>query len=305
MLKMDAADSAFVLRQLEYVNEKMFSVDFPAVKWRQFIPLSSAIPAGAESYIYRQEELIGEAKVSDTYASDAPLTEVKVEEFPNKIVPVLNSYEFSVQDVRNAQLSGYPLDARKAMGARELVERKIDQLMALGSTDHGFTGFLNNADVPQDVVASNGTGTTWAVKTVDERMEDIFTAIQTMLDATNGAEGEGVDLVLPPKQYNMLLSTRVADVAMNGLAYLMTNVPAVKSVGSWHRLKDAGLSGTAVVDRMVVYTRDPLKLEGILPLQLNTLPPEARGFVYRVGLEARCGGTVFYKPFSAAYWDGI
>ena len=122
-----------------------------------------------------------------------------------------------------------------------------------------------------------------------------------MVDATNGIEGNTLDIVLPHTQYVELSTARVADTGMTAMAYIMSNIPQIRSFSKNYRLKN--ISGTD--ERMVLYYRDPAKLEGIVPLDLFNHDPERVSSVWSTLLETRSAGCVLYKPRSVYYVDKI
>lgn len=123
-----------------------------------------------------------------------------------------------------------------------------------------------------------------------------------MVDSTNGREGSVIDIVLPHSQYVDLATERVSDTGMTALAYIMQNIPEIRSIRKNHRLNSIGAGST---DRMLMYFQDPSKVEGILSLDVMSHEPQLAGLVWETIVEARAGGSVFYKPFSAYYADGI
>lgn len=298
----DASVSAYAERELTYVLTQMFQTDYPRNMFREILPVSNEVPAGAETFEAYLEDHVGEAEVTDDYASDSPASDATLSKDTRKIAALRTHFNYSVQDMRNALMAGRSLQERKAMSARDKIERGLDKVAALGDSRLGITGFLNDGNVTRVDAADPGSGTEWSIKTADQRNEDIFDAISAIQVATNQTEGQQVDLVLPPAQMFLLQSTRVADTGMSGLGYLRANVDAVRNVWSWFRLTGAGQGGS---DRMVVFDRNPAKLEAIVPLELYAHTPEQRGMTWQVELEARTGGTAIYKPGSMRYVDGI
>ena len=282
-------------KALEHVTSRMFEIDFPELRWRDFLPLNTEADEGDEFYAYEEEELIGSAKPAHTYGRSAPKVDVKVTKTSAPIHPVLTSFEYSVQDVRNASQSGRSLPERKARAAREFVERQLDEIMLVGDADLGMTGLFNNSAVPNS--AASGT---FATRTPDQLIGEFNTVLGTMVDSTNGREGSMVDIILPHLQYMDLSTRRVSDTGMTVLAYIRQNIPEIRSIRKSHRLN--GLSGS---DRMVAYLQDSSKVEAILPLDVMAHPPQLQLFVWETGVEARTAGTVFYKPYSAYYLTGI
>lgn len=288
-------------KALEHVSALTYETDFPELKWREQIPLNTSVSDGAEFYAFVSEEIIGDSKVSHTYANSAPSVDVKTTKSSYPIVPLLSTYHYSIQDIRNASLEGRDLPARKGIAAREIVERGLDELFFMGSAKHNVSGMLNHSDVTQFDAVDPGSGTTWSTKTADEKITDITSAVSAMQDATNGREGNVVDILLPHVQFTDLATERVSDTGMTALAYIMGNIPLVRSIRSNYRLKD--IEGTD--DRMVLYNQDSSKLEAILPLDVLIHAAQQNGAIWDTLIESRAAGTVLYKPRSMYYVDKI
>lgn len=284
-------------KALEHVTSKMFTHDFPGMDWRDLLPLNTEPDAGENFYAYETTEYIGDSKVAHNYARSAPKVEVKVTKTSGPIIPLLNSFEYDVQDIRNGQVTGRSLSAAKAIAAREFLERGLDELMLVGSAKHDIEGFFNNSAVPSNDVA----GAVWASKSPDEKVLDVVTAWTAVVDGTNGIEGQTFNIVLPHTQYMDLATERMADTGMSGLAYLKSAIPELGAIRKNYRLKN--ISGTD--ERMVLYTPDSTKLEAILPLDILPHAPQLSGTVWSTVLEARSAGCVIYKPYSMYYANKI
>ncbi len=298
----DAVVSAYVGESLNHVEQRLYEYDFPLSQGRSLVDMIPGVSPGAQSYNYDLEKQVGQAQVTDDYASDSPAVDMSVGRFSAPITAIRTHFNYSVQDMRNAVKSGYPLETRKAFSAAQAIERKIDELMATGDASLGVTGVLNNSNVNAQNAADPGGGTEWSNKTPDQRIADVVSAIGRITDATKGVSGEVVDVVLPNSQYDLLALERVADLGMTALSYLRAAVPRIRSITPWHRCAGAGAGST---DRMVVYTKSLDNLGGLLPLEMYVHPAEARSLTWRVELEARCGGVIMYKPLTVEYVDAI
>lgn len=295
-------DSVFANRSLKHIRSQVIAKDYPQLLWDQFVPMEEGVPAGADSFLYQEMDSRGDAAVVTNYADDPPLTDVVLTETASGIVGLATGYQYNIQDLRKAQMSGMQLPARKALAARDRLERKLADLVAEGDTAHNLNGFVNSTAVSAANVPNPGSGTEWSNKTAEQRLEDIFLAVASIQDSTENIEGQVVDILLPPEQFFLLQSTRLGNTTIQGIQYVQSAVPQVRSINSWWRLKGKGAGST---DRMIIYTRDPDKLAAVVPIRLNTMPMEQRGFGWVELLEARCGGTVIYKPKSMVYRDAI
>jgi len=160
-------------------------------------------------------------------------------------------------------------------------------------------GLLNNADV---VALGIVAGTFWVLGTTTAAvmLGQLNAAAQLIVTATNEAFIPDT-VILPTYSYGVLAATPYGvDSTVTALNYLKTNSPYIRNVVSWYRGTGAG---AASVNRGVIYKRDPEVLEGVVPLQFEALPPQARGLEMVVPVVGRAGGVKFYHPEAARYID--
>ena len=87
---------------------------------------------------------------------------------------------------------------------------------------------------------------------------------------------------------------------MTILRSFLANNPYIRNIDQWYRLDGAGAGGK---NRGIVYKRDPMVLEGVVPLDFEQLPPQARNLEFVVPCQARCGGVKIYQPSAMRYVD--
>ena len=302
-VRLDAAENIFFERELEHVRAQSYDIKYPALKARVLIPLDTTVDPGAETVKYEQYDSVGVAALLASYAHDLPRVDVKGREFRSPIKGLGNSFGYSVQEIRAARMAGKPLEARKLQAARKAVEEKLDRILAFGDGLSGLLGFLNQPNALAYVIpAGNGGLTKWASKTPDEILADLNGACLYMVDQTRGVETPDT-LVLPDEQFGIIATTpRSATSDTTILDYWLKTNPWVRNVESWHKLKGAG---AGVTDRAVFYRRSPDALQGIIPQEFETFPPEAKGLEFEVACHMRTGGVVVYYPLSICYADGI
>lgn len=302
---LDAAESAFFDRQLEFLKARTYDRLYPEMKSRMFVPTDEAIPTGAMTFRWEEFDEVGKAKIIASYADDLPMVDVEGTEHVGKIRSVGDGYGYSLQEIRSAAMTNTPLNERRASAARRAVELLIDEILAVGDADNDLPGFLNASSVPV-YDAPNGTaGTTpWDTKTAAEIREDVNKIISLTIGATNGVEIGPFDLILPPDQYTLIAQLKNSDSSdVTILQFLLSANPFLRSVEPWYRMDNAATGGS--LDRGVLYTRNPEKLEAIVPQEFEQLEPQQENLAWKVPCHARVGGTVFHYPLSARYIDKI
>jgi hypothetical protein len=314
-LRADAASTAMLERDLLYKIAQPKEVMYAANKARGFVPISTEIDPGAETWAYQVYDYSGEAKVGSSYQGRSPRASVMLDEVVNKIKPVRNSFGWTVQDLRRAAFSGRPLPTMEGDAARRIMENAIDEIIALGVNSQ-IKGFLNHSSVTVYSHDGNSSSTSLASDGFSALFTSATTA-QTMLAAFHGLiayhrnavkdmewDGKVVSLILPPKTF-VHAATKPYGTAENSepaLSVLLRTSPFIREVGFWHRLNSIGVSSR---NRAVFYVNDASKVQAPIPLDVMAHPTEQVALEFLVELEARVAGTEFYYPGSAAYMDGM
>lgn len=300
---LDAAESAFLSRQLEQIRSKTYDIKRPPLRALQYVPLDSEVGPGTETVTYRQYDSVGVAKLVSSYAKDFPRVDVLAREFTTRCKSLGASYGFNRQELRAAQLANLNLDQRKANAARRAIDEKQDVVMTSGDTSTGLLGFVNQPNVTVVTAAVGASATTsWDDKTPEEILADMFDAEQKIVEDSKEVETP-TTIVLPIKKYGLIATRRMGDGSDTTiLKYFLANSQFVKEVGSWNALKTAGAGST---NRMVCYRKDPDSLVGIMPVPFEQFPPQTEGMEFVTYCHGRTGGVVVYYPLSMLYVDGI
>lgn len=297
--RLDAAESVFFERQLEHIYATTFDIRYPELKSRMFIPVSNAAPSGSVEVTYRQFDRVGRAKIIKPGATDAPRVDVLANEFTRPVRWGGASYGWNLIEIRQAQQTGVPLDARKAAAARRALEELVDEVAAIGAPDYGIaTGFLNDAAI----TVESATGE-WddSATTADEIIADVQTMWTGITSDTEGVEAPNL-LLVPDSQYAVMATkprSTTSDTTV--LNFLRNNFPGL-SIEPWYRCKEAGV---ASVDRAVLYNRSPQYLQQEIPNEFEQLPVFQRGSNFEVECLIATAGMAFYYPLSARYMDGV
>jgi hypothetical protein len=305
-MHLDADETASFARSLEHVNQQVFEVRYPDLKGTALVPVNGAVDPGADFYTWTLYDRFGRAARIENMADDFPRVDAKGEQFTTPVKSYGDAYAYTVQDLRRASLAqkmglGYlDLDTRRAMAAREAIARKIDSVIAFGDSEVGIPGFLNNANVPIPAVAVG----TWenAARTGEEILRDVFKLERAIITDTKDVEQP--DTLLLPPSLMAIFATKPASATVptvSCLEYFLQKARYIRQVESWYHLETAS-AGNA--QRIVAYRRDPQKVEAVLPIEFEQLPPQARNLAFTINCHSRCGGTVFHYPHSASYMDG-
>lgn len=306
---LDAAENAFLERQLEYVKAKVYERRYPEFKARRLIPVSHEVPSGAESIAYEEYDGVGMARLLASYADDLPRADAKATKVVSPVKGIGAAYGFSLQEIRAAAMAGKPLQQQKASRAARAIEQKQDEIAALGG--YGLKGLLcitNALEYTLPNGATSTAATNWIKsdsaggKTPAEILADMHGLAQYVVNQTKGVERPDT-MIMPEEQFGYISVTRIdPTLETTILQHFLKVSPYIKSVEGWGMCKGAG---SAQADRMCVYRRDPDYVVWEIPQEFEQLAPEQRGLETIIACHARTGGVLCPIPLSVAYADGV
>jgi len=299
----DAGESAFFVRELEYIKAKSYDTKQRTLKYATLFPISSEADPGAETITYRRYTQVGTAAIVSDYAQNSPRVDIYGEEFSSKVYTVSDSFGYSRQEIRRSRMSGKNLEVRKANTAKRGYEEKVNSIALSGDAAHSIDGFIDYPGTTQYVVPNGAAGSqTWVTKTPDEIIKDVKGMLLAITDTTNGIE-EPDTLLLPHSQYMDIATRRVTDGdSKTVLSYIKDNFPMIKTIEWLTELNTAGVGATA---KMIMYSKNPDSLTLEIPMMYTQLPPQIKGLGFDIMTEARIGGIIVYFPLSISYSYGI
>ncbi|WP_419636502.1 major capsid family protein [Thiolapillus sp.] len=277
--------------QLRYMEAQLYETKYPALKSREIFPIDYAVPAGAKEAGYDMWDGYGEAKVIDNYSDDLPMVGVSMSRSIGPIAGFGVGADYSIQDIREAQMAGMPLNAFKLRVARRAWEIRLDNIALNGIPDVKIPGFLSISDVPTST--ASGTTTSWANKDGEAMLKDMYKMVTDTRNLTNGVE-EPNRLVMSDRNYSRIMQTRVSQYTdKKVLPEFLENcrVPGMQVI-PWFKLQGA----SAGSDKMISFRYDQDVVKLIIPLEFEMLPPQPRNLTFVINTHARCGGIQMVYP---------
>jgi hypothetical protein len=301
--KLDAGESAFFKRQLEYIKSATFDTKYKDLKAFDLIPISFEAPSGADFITYRSFSKVGFAKIIADYAHDLPRADVYGEENTVKVYSLGNEYGYSIKEIRRSQMAGTNLDSRRADAARRGHDQKTNSMALNGDSDYSINGLIDYPGITEYTVpAGVSTTKTWVTKTPDEIIADLSGIVSAVVDTTNGV-GIPDTMIMPLDQFLYITNTRMTgDSDKNILQFFLQNNPFIKKVEWLTELKGAGVGAT---DRFMIYTQDPRNLTLELPQAFEQFPIQWKGLEGVVPCHSETAGVIVYYPLEVAFGDGI
>jgi len=302
---LDANETIFFQEELEHVKARTYDVQYPELLFDKIFPISSDVPAAAETFSYYQYDMVGHAKLIHNYSNDLPVVGASGKKFTHDVYSLGVSFGYSMQDIRAAAMAGKSLDQRLANAARKAVLTKMNDLAFYGDSDTNIPKFISNPNISAYTVPADGTSTSklWANKTPDQILRDINDAAQAVRTVTKSVEQVNT-LLVPDAQYGVLATTpRSSTSDTTILDFLLRTSPWIKSVVPCYEL--AGSVNSGADDCFILYNKSPEKLGFEIPQQFEMFAAQQQGLYYEVPAHARVGGMVLYAPKSIIQGDGI
>ena len=295
--RMDDA-GLFLQRQLEYIRPQVFETVYADIKYPTLLPVTSEAGPGAQTFTYRIMDSTGEFRLLADSADDLPRSDVSQIEKTINIRSFGGSFGYSVQELRAAQMANVALEQRRAAAVRRAYEEKVESVAMFGEASVSLTGFFNNATV--DIVAAD-KWFTGASTTAQEMLELLNYGVSAIINGSQMKEQPDT-ILLAYEDYNKISTTRNSDSSdVTVLEYFLRTNPYINNVEPINQLTKGKNGGKLNTSRMVVYKRDPEKVQLHIPQPLELFPAQQRGLEFIVPAHARVGGVAVYYPKSMIY----
>ena len=286
----------FLDRQLEYIRPQVFEVEYADIKYPTILPVTAEAGPGSQTFTYRIMDATGDFKLISDAADDLPRADVSQTEKSINIRSFGGSFGYTVQELRAAQMANLSLEQRRASAVRRAYEEKVESVAMFGEGSVSLAGFFNNATV--DVISANKWFSTSNI-TAQEMLEILNQGVSAIISGSNMKEQPDT-ILMPYEDYNTVSTTRNSDSSdVTVLEYFLRTNPFIRNVEPINQL--AAANSSLAKNRLVVYKRDPQKVQLHIPQPLELFPPQQRGLEFIVPAHARVGGVALYYPKSVKY----
>jgi hypothetical protein len=293
--RMDDA-GLFLERQLEYIRPQVFETVYADIKYPTILPVTAEAGNGAQTFTYRIMDSTGEFKLIADAADDLPRADISQTEKSIVFRSFGGSFGYTVQELRAAQMANIALEQRRAAAVRRAYEEKVEEVAMFGEASANLPGFFNNATV--DVLQANKWFTDSGT-TAQEMLELLNYGVTAIVNSTQMKEQPDT-ILMPYEDFRVISTQRNSDSSdVTVLEYFLRTNPFIRNIEPILQLdKD---NSTLSTNRMVVYKRDPQKVQLHIPQPLELFPPQQRGLEFIVPAHARLGGVALYFPKSVIY----
>ena len=297
--KLDVSGAAFFARQLEYVKARSYDVKYPEFGWTKMFPISTEAPVGTRSITYHTYDQAGMAKVITSYAKDLPRVDVGGKETTIPVHMVGASFAYTILEIQQAQLTGTPIDQKRANAARRAIEQKLNSIAFSGDAAANLTGLFTDSNVPRGN-APNGAGGNpeWSTKTAAEILTDVNRGFREIFEDSKGVH-RGNKVGLPLTQWSYLMETPLGtDYNRTIAGFIVEQSPYLTSLSDIVPIIETDGAGTAGVDVAVFMQSDPEMLQFELVQDVVFHPEQLHGLEYEIPATAHTGGLNIYYPVS-------
>ena len=303
----------FLMKELEKIDEVILE-PLAGTDWPRDMPVITG--GGLLENISSIDVTYGSTGEEDgniiyTEANDIPVIQA---DFSKSVARCFNFAEYiSISLLEREKMMGIGRDPETFLnkGIRLHCDKTIDRSVYLGFKRVSSTGLVNNTNVTRISarVAGETTDTQWDLKTADEILADINTAISTLWrDNDCASDALPNHILIPVEQYGSLITRKVDDGSgMSIMKYILENNLVTQQGGDlvispckW--CKEAGSSRS---DRMVVYANRQDRICFNLTQPLRRMDTERVNMAIKIPYVAQFSEVRFLYPSTVRYMDGI
>lgn len=302
----------FVIAQGRNIETQIYARRYPTFNYAAHVPVVTEGNAWAIGTTFFTVDSAGEAKFLSGAGTDMPFNQATMDQASHDFAMIGSGWEWNLEEVNQASMYGINLNGTKALSATDKIERLLNSVAMVGSTEKNWTGLVNNAAASRVDVAADGTASSqfWSAKTPALILRDVNALLSSI--RTNSAEVEWADtLRLPPEAFRDIATRRISegDGFITVLEFLRRNNIYTAETGQaldiapLRELADASNDGGG---RMMAYRKDPEVLRFHLPMPRRVLTPRQKSIMgWETGIIARTGGTEIRLPGAVAYADEV
>lgn len=302
----------FVLAQGRNIEAQVYATRYPSFEYASVLPVVTEGNAWAIGTQFMTMDMAGEAKFLSGAAADMPFNQVTRGTASHDFAMIGSGWEWNLEEINQASLYGVNLNADKAVSATRSIERLLYDIAMKGSTEKGWSGFVNQGNVTTTNAPGTGTGssTYFKDKTPAQVLADLNGLLSGIARSTNEVEFANT-IALPPEVFDLLASTYVGEEASAPtiLARFQSNNVYTAATGQPIQIKRVRDLSTAASDgsgRVVAYRNERDVLRFHLPMPRMVLPVRQKSIMgFETGIIARTGGVEVRLPGAMAYLDKV
>lgn len=320
----DAQALNFLRQQTRVLSTKAFNVEYDIVDYQSLVPVNTDYPEWASGVDFQVGDLAGAAKWQSGWAEDVPKADVSLINVGVDFAMYSVGYGYNIEEIGKAQHAGFPLNARKAIAARQAADIFAAETALYGGGHQGWTGLINMAGVTP--VLSPNTGNGSARNWVDangvgqKTPEQIVAELNALIMGPPTSSGVltsllGNTVLLPPLVYQYIATTPygVTSPNLSILQYFIANNVYTIRTGKPLVIRElpalstaATASGVVGQGRAIGYRNSQDSLELPMPMPFRFLDVHQHGpMQWQVPGIGRIGQLTLLRDGAVRYTDGV
>lgn len=298
----------FVTNNLQAIQAMVEEILYADFRLDAYFPIVTNIPEGARTYSYKVINKYGLGKFIDNTGRDANRSSASLQNVPYNlqyggIIP-----SWTLEDIRAAAFAGVALDTETIKAGTEGCLDHIEIVGLEGDTTFGFTGLINNTDIP-----SAASAKTIANMTADEMVAFVQTNVAALISQTAEVFSRviktGMTLYLPLAQETLIGDTKLADDASKTVwEYVKVNNQWTRRTGQELKMETvAELSGAGAgsTDRALFGFNHDRVMEMAMPIQPRVIRTIEHHYGVDAPMEYKVSGLNVKRPTAMKYIDSI
>lgn len=295
--KLDDTGTVFFQRQLEAIESTTYDVLYPDLEARECFPTFNFGGAGATSLTFRSFDRAGTADIINARATDLPKSSISGKEYSIGVKSIGVAYDFDVDEVQAAAMTGLPLEARRAEAAKRGYEETINAIAWNGG--EGLRGFFSDENalpqltLPKAIIDHANSANSAHPVEVAMMLHSAVNSIFAETKKIHKAEF----MWMPIELYQYIATTPMSEQFPNEtiLSYFLRTNMYINSAEQVKPLNQLAYSDNKfgediiVIGQMNVAGKQTCRLREPLPLQF--MPVQLHGLVYEVPARGRFAGV--------------
>lgn len=297
--RFDSQSSLMLAQQLTVIETRIYEAVYPALKARKAIATGDeAIQPGARFYIWNRTEYHGNAAVIANGSTDIPRVSAKVAPTQWSVDTIADQFNYSIDDLAAAALSGVPVDITLQMAARKAIETKLDDLALFGQTTLNKTGFANDAACTSAAIAATSD---WTVSGTTAQV--IFDDAVRLINGVQNASAEVFNCNAVLFSLDAWTNGLTRTHAFGGKPILEMLRDAFPEV-SFDKCSKLDTAASGSKPLAIAYQKTPDVASLAIPEEFNMLPPNPNGMGFDVVCRLKTLGCMVKQPLGMVYMTG-
>lgn len=295
----DENQSIWVENLLTHTLNELFRFRYPSTPFANgdLITIDTSAPPGANGV---QWEMLGDVglfgEVSDA-ADDLPQIDLQGATQYNKAFTVAGFIAYTEQALQASDMQGlFSIAAEKGAAAKRAYDRKLDNLIRIGSTDNSCPG-LTNLPGRKDIAATAA----WSTLTPSQIADEFISMYEEIFNGTLGVFEP--DTVVLPTSVKSIFKAQNSIAANTSIEqFLMDTYPEIDKWVYNYGMNTAGRGSTAAA---MMYVRKPDVLRALVPEYMRPLPVRPVNLTWVVPFKSRYAGILNTNPGTVCTLYGI